>query len=35
MNHVWGEKDEKCLEQMERQELTASQRMIINQIRKW
>ncbi len=35
MNHAWGQSDEKCLKQIEQQELTASQRMIMNEIRKW
>lgn len=35
MNHAWGQRDEECLRQIEEQELTASQRMIINEIRKW
>ncbi len=35
MNHAWGQSDENCLTQIENQELTASQRIIINEIRKW
>ncbi len=35
MNHAWGQCDEECLRQIEGQDLTASQRMIINEIRKW
>lgn len=35
MNHVWNQSDEDCLGQIQEQELTASQRLIINEIRKW
>lgn len=35
MNHAWGSKEEKCFEQIERQKLTASQRVIVSQIRNW
>ena len=35
MNHAWSQSDEECLEQIEGQELTASQKIIINEIRKW
>lgn len=35
MNHVWNQSDEECLGQMQEQELTASQRLIIDEIRKW
>ncbi len=35
MNHTWGSENERCLKQIEEQELTASQRIIVDQIRKW
>ena len=35
MNHIWGSENERCLKQIEEQELTASQRIIVDQIRKW
>lgn len=35
MNHAWGQSDEECLKQIEKQDLTASQKIIINEIRKW
>ncbi len=35
MNQAWGEKDEECLEQLEKQRLTASQQVIVRQIRGW
>lgn len=35
INQAWGEKDEECLCQLEREKLTASQKMIIRQIREW
>lgn len=35
MNHAWGQSDEECLKQIEEQELTASQRIILSEIRKW
>lgn len=35
MNHAWGKSDEECLKQIEGQDLTASQRIIVNEIRKW
>lgn len=35
MNQAWGKREEKCLVQLEKQRLTASQQMIIKQIREW
>lgn len=35
MNRAWGNHDEECLRQIENQELTASQQMIVQQIRGW
>lgn len=35
MNRAWGQDDDECLKQIEEQELTASQRIIVNEIRKW
>lgn len=35
INQVWGEKDEACFEQLEKQKLTASQQIIVRQIREW
>ena len=35
INQVWGEKEEACLEQVEKQPLTASQRVIVRQIQEW
>lgn len=35
MNQVWGSGDEKCLEQIEKERLTASQQIIVRQIREW
>lgn len=35
MNHAWSEYDEDCLIQIERNKLTASQQIIIQQIREW
>lgn len=35
MNHAWNEYDENCLIQMEKNKLTASQQIIIQQIREW
>ena len=35
INGAWGEKDEECLEQIESRKLTASQQIIVHQIREW
>lgn len=35
MNQAWGEKDEECLLQLEKRKLTASQQLIVRQIREW
>lgn len=35
VNQAWGQEDEKCLEQMEKEKLTASQQIIVRQIREW
>ncbi len=35
INGAWGEKDEECLEQIENGKLTASQQIIVHQIREW
>ncbi len=35
MNRGWGEQDEVCLEQIEKRKLTASQQLIVRQIREW
>lgn len=35
INQAWGEIDEKCLAEIETQSLTASQQMIVRQIREW
>ncbi len=35
MNQAWGEKEEECLEQLEKRKLTASQQIIVRQIREW
>lgn len=35
MNHAWGKQDEECLLEMEKQKLTASQQIIVAQIREW
>ena len=35
INGAWGEKDEKCLKQIGTEKLTASQKIIIRQIREW
>lgn len=35
MNQAWGQQDEECLEQIETQKLTASQQLIVRQIREW
>ena len=35
INGAWGEKDEECLEQIESRKLTASQQIIVRQIREW
>lgn len=35
INRAWGEKDEECLNQIESGKLTASQQIIVRQIREW
>ena len=35
INQAWGEEDEVCLTQLNRQRLTASQQMIVRQIQEW
>lgn len=35
INGAWGEKDEECLEHIENGKLTASQQIIVRQIREW
>lgn len=35
INQIWSENDEKCLEQIEKERLSASQQLIIRQIREW
>ena len=35
MNQAWGKRDEECLAQMEKEKLTASQQLIVRQIREW
>ena len=35
INGAWGEKDEECLGQIESGKLTASQQIIVRQIREW
>ena len=35
INGVWGERDEECLEQLGSGKLTASQQIIVRQIREW
>lgn len=35
INRAWGKEDEICLDQLSRQKLTASQQMILRQIKEW
>lgn len=35
INGAWGEKDEECFKQIESEKLTASQQIIVRQIREW
>lgn len=35
MNQAWGERDEECLKQIEKEKLTTSQQIIVRQIREW
>lgn len=35
MNGMWNQHDERCLEELEHQKLSASQKMIVRQIREW
>lgn len=35
LNRVWGGQDEECLDQIEKRKLTASQQIIVRQIREW
>ena len=35
MNHLWGTKDEKVLEDLQKKQLSASQRLIVRQIQNW
>lgn len=35
INGAWGEKDEECLKQIGSGKLTASQQLIVRQIREW
>ena len=35
LNHAWSESDEKMMEKLGQKELTASQKLIYEQIKKW